>query len=111
MVKLPDITTENFQKDVLEKSKTTPVFVDFWAPWCGPCRIVSPIVEELAGEYQGKMVFTKINVDEAPQIAHQYQVMSIPTLMIFKNGQPLEAVIGARPKKDLQSRVERALAK
>jgi thioredoxin 1 len=110
VAKPKDVTEETFDSDVLQGSNATPVLVDFWAPWCGPCRIVSPIVEELADEYAGKMVFTKLNVDDAPAIAHRYQVMSIPTLMIFKKGQPLEAVVGARPKRDLKSRVDRALA-
>ena len=110
MAKPKEVTEQSFEADVLEQSKHSPVFVDFWAPWCGPCRIVSPIVEELADDYQGKMEFAKIDVDQAPNIALKYQVMSIPTLMIFKDGKPIEAVIGARPKKDLQSRVERALA-
>ena len=109
MAKPRDVTEQNFETDVLESSKEAPVFVDFWAPWCGPCRIVSPIVEELADEYAGKMAFAKVNVDDAPKIALRYQIMSIPTLMIFKDGQPVEAVIGARPKKDLQGRVERVL--
>lgn len=109
MAKPKDVTEQSFEADVLEESKSGPVFVDFWAPWCGPCRIVSPIVEELADDYQGKMKFAKIDVDQAQNIALKYQVMSIPTLMIFKDGKPFEQVIGARPKKDLQSRVERAL--
>ncbi len=110
MAKLKDVTEQEFEADVLEGSKNAPVMVDFWAPWCGPCRIVSPIVEELADDYAGKMEFAKINVDDAPNIAMKYQVMSIPTLMIFKDGAPVESVVGARPKKDLEGRVERALS-
>ncbi len=94
------VDQSSFQKSVLESQK--PVLVDFWAPWCGPCRAVAPIVEELAKEYNGKANFAKINVDEAPLLASQYGVMSIPTIMIFKDGKPAEQVIGYKPKNDLK---------
>lgn len=102
------IDQSSFQKVVLESQK--PVLVDFWAPWCGPCRAVAPIVEELAKEYVGKADFAKINVDDAPLLASQYGVMSIPTIMIFKDGKPAEQVIGYKPKNDIKKLLDAVLA-
>ena len=107
-----NITTvdqDSFQKTVLESQK--PVLVDFWAPWCGPCRAVSPIVEELANEYEGRAEFAKVNVDEAPFIASKYSIMSIPTLMIFKDGKPMEHAIGFKPKDQLKKLLDGVLGK
>ena len=103
MAKLQDVTESDFQDEVLGSEK--PVLVDFWAPWCGPCKIVSPIVEELAEEYSGEMGFTKLNVDDAPNIALKYQVMSIPTLIVFQGGEPVAQVVGAMPKKAIKDRL------
>jgi thioredoxin 1 len=103
-----ELDKDTFQKSVLEAKK--PVLVDFWAPWCGPCRAVAPIVEDLAKEYAGKVEFAKVNVDEAPVIASNYGVMSIPTLIVFKGGKPVEQVIGYKAKGDLKKMLDNALA-
>ena len=86
-----------------------PVLFDFFATWCGPCRMVAPIVDELAVQYKDKLGFAKVNVDEAPKIASAYNVMSIPTLIVFKGGKPFEQVVGYRPKKDIQKLIDKAL--
>ena len=99
------ISDNEFEQTVLKSDK--PVFVDFWAPWCGPCRIVGPIIEELAPTYDGKMVVAKMNVDENPGVAQQYGVTSIPTLMIFKGGQVVDRAIGALPRAELQKFMDR----
>ena len=105
-----NITTvdqNNFQKIVLESQK--PVLVDFWAPWCGPCRAVAPIVEELARDYNGQAEFAKVNVDESPTVASNYGIMSIPTIIIFKGGKPTEQVIGYKSKNDLKKLLDAVL--
>jgi thioredoxin 1 len=104
---LPDVTDANFQAEVLESD--TPVLVDFWAPWCGPCRIIAPSLEEINDEKDNLRV-VKLNVDENQQTAAQYNVMSIPTLIVFKNGQPAKTIIGAMPKKRLEQELEPAIA-
>ncbi len=103
-----DVTDNNFQAEVLESE--VPVLVDFWAPWCGPCRRVSPIVEEIAQERAGELKVVKLNTDENQQTAISYNVMSIPTLILFRNGQPAKTVIGAYPKRKLEAELEPALA-
>ncbi len=107
MSKPVEIEEAKFDESVLKAE--TPVLVDFWAPWCGPCRMVSPVVEELAEEYDGKVEFFKVNVDNAPRIASQYGIMSIPTLMLFKEGKPVDTVIGFRPKEELKKSLDTAL--
>ena len=97
------LTDENFKTEVLKSE--LPCLVDFWAPWCGPCHIVGPIVEEIAKEYEGKLKVGKLNVDEAPKTASQYRVMSIPTLSIFKGGERVDTVVGAMPKEAIVSRI------
>lgn len=101
------VTDQNFEAEVLKSQ--LPVLVDFWAPWCGPCKIVSPIVEELATEYIGKVKVGKMNVDENPETAGQFGVMSIPTLMVFKNGQPIKTMIGVQGKEAIAKMIEEAL--
>ena len=100
---------DSFQKSVLEAQK--PVLVDFWAPWCGPCKAVAPIVEELAKEYQGKVDFATVNVDESPFVASKYNVMSIPTLIMFKDGKPMEQVVGFKAKDQLKKLIDSVLTK
>jgi thioredoxin 1 len=108
MTKPEDVTDANFDTEVLKADK--PVLVDFWAPWCGPCRMVSPLVEELASEYDGKVKFLKLNTDDNVDTAARYGIRSIPTLLLFKAGQPVDQVIGFRPKGELKKVVEKALA-
>lgn len=102
------LTDENFKEEVLESQ--TPVLVDFWAVWCGPCRMVAPIVEELAGEYQGRAKIAKIDVDTAQKTAQEFGIRSIPTLLIFKEGKVADQVIGAVSKKKLAEKLDAALA-
>jgi thioredoxin 1 len=102
-----DTTDTTFQADVLDND--IPVLVDFWAPWCGPCRMVAPIVEELAEEYDGKVKFVKLNTDDNPQVAGKYGIRSIPTLLVFKGGEQVSQIVGFRPKSDLAKRLDEAL--
>ncbi len=103
-----DVTDNNFQAEVLESD--VPVLVDFWAPWCGPCRRVSPVVEEIAGERGEALKVVKLNIDDNQETAVKFNVMSIPTLMVFKNGEVAKTVIGAYPKKKLEEELEPVLA-
>jgi thioredoxin 1 len=108
MPKPTDVTDNSWETEVLKSDM--PVLVDFWAPWCGPCRMVSPIVEELADEYDGKVRFYKLNTDDNIQVASRYGIRSIPTLMVFKGGEPVDQVIGFRPKSDLKKTLDKALS-
>lgn len=92
------LTKDNFDRIVNNSGK--PVIVDFWASWCGPCRMVAPVMEQLAQEYDGKAVIGKVNVDEESDIAAKFRIMSIPTVIIFKDGRMIDKIIGARPKSD-----------
>src|SRR5256886_5064822 len=95
-----EFTDQNFESEALKSDK--PVLVDFWAPWCAPCRMVGPIIEELAGSYLEKVKVGKLNTDDNPGIASRYGIMSIPTILLFKNGEIVEHIVGAAPKKDFE---------
>jgi thioredoxin 1 len=98
------VTDQSFQAEVLDSS--VPVLVDFWAAWCGPCRLIAPLVDQLAAEYQGKLKVVKLDVDENNDVTMRYRVLSIPTLLLFKNGQEVERVIGAAPKPMILSKLQ-----
>jgi len=105
-----DVTEATFDQEVIEGSKETPVLVDFWAEWCGPCHAVSPVLDKIAQERQGDLKLVKVNIDENQNLAGRYGVMSIPTMILFKDGEPAAAAIGARPKGDLEKQLGLAAA-
>ena len=102
------INEQNFEQEVIKSD--TPVLVDFWAVWCGPCKVIAPVVEELSQEYQGKLKVAKVNVDENNLLAGKYGIMSIPTLKIFKNGQIVGEIIGAAPKTAIEAEIKKHVA-
>ena len=102
---LVELTDANFDAEVLKSEQ--PVLVDFWAPWCGPCRMIAPAVEEIANEYQGKVRVGKLNTDQARQAAINYRIQSIPTLLLFKDGKPAEQLLGAVPKQQITAMLDR----
>lgn len=103
-----ELSDRDFETEVLQSAE--PVLVDFWAPWCGPCRMVAPVVEELAKENVGTLKVTKINIDDSPNTATTYGISSIPTLMIFKGGEIAERFVGVQPKKRLQEAIDQVMA-
>jgi len=113
MEETPHVTEVNattFEVEVIAQSHERPVAVDFWADWCGPCKMIAPVVEELAEEYDGQIVFAKVDVDSSPLTAAEYGIRSIPTLLVFKDGSPVDQVVGAVPKAVLKQRLDSALA-
>ena len=102
-----DVSDQTFESEVIKAD--LPVLLDLWAPWCGPCRMVAPVIEKLEASYNGKMKFCRLNVDENPQTAAKYRIMSIPTLMFFKNGEVADTVIGAVPERTLQPKIDALL--
>ncbi|NQT32855.1 MAG: thioredoxin [Candidatus Omnitrophica bacterium] len=101
------VNDANFQKEVLESD--VPVLVDFWAEWCGPCRMIAPVIGEIAGEYNGKVKVCKMNVEEGQQIASNYGIMNIPTLILFKNGEVVDKIVGIIPKNDIAAKIDAQL--
>ena len=104
---ITEVNDNNFDTEVT--SSALPVFIDFWAPWCGPCRMIAPVVDELANEMNGKVKFTKVNIDDSPNVASRFGVMSIPTLLVVKGGQIVGQQVGAVPKGILKSMIENSL--
>lgn len=100
-----ELTDTNFASEIAEGL----TLVDFWAPWCGPCRIIAPVVEELAGQYEGRVKVSKVNVDDNPATAGQFRVMSIPTLLLFKDGQLVDTLVGAQPKRAFEALLDKHL--
>jgi thioredoxin 1 len=107
VTKPAEVTDATWESEVLKADK--PVLVDFWAPWCGPCRMVAPIVDELSTEYEGKVKFVKLNTDDNVRTASAYGIRSIPTLLVFKGGQPVGQIIGFRPKSELKKKLDAVL--
>ena len=108
MGKVAEVTDASFGREVLEAD--LPVLIDFWAPWCGPCKAIAPVVEELAGAYAGRLKVVKMNVDDNPETPSQYGVRGIPNLILFKGGQVADQIVGAVPKAHLLKAIDRALA-
>ena len=103
-----ELSEANFDQEVEQSS--TPVLVDMWAAWCGPCRLIAPMVEELAGTYNGKVKIGKLNVDDHPQVAARFRIMNIPTLLLFKGGQEVDRIVGVVPKQELARRIDSVLS-
>jgi thioredoxin 1 len=108
MEKTIKVDSANWEKEVLKGNGL--VMVDFWAVWCGPCRIIAPVVDELAQEYEGRLRVVKLNTDENPDVASRYQIMGIPTLLFFKDGKPVDKIVGAAAKKQFKDKIDSLLA-
>jgi len=108
MKNIVELTESSFESEVLRG--TTPVLVDFYAPWCGPCKMLAPYLEQLAGEFAGRVKFAKVNVDEAPDISARFEITGVPTLLLFREGQPVDRVVGMAPPQALKKWLENALA-
>ncbi len=109
VISRPIVATDHNFEELLNRYPL--VFVDFWAEWCLPCRVIAPVIEELAEQYAGKMVFLKVNVDENPITASRYGITSIPTMIMFKNGKPVDVIVGAYPKKVIEEKIKNVLVK
>jgi thioredoxin 1 len=107
VAEIRDVTDETFEQDVLQSER--PVVVDFWAPWCGPCRMIAPILDEMASQHEGRVDFVKLNVDDNPQTAMRFNVLSIPMVVLFEGGEARDTVVGARPKSHYEGAWERWL--
>ncbi len=109
MKNIIELNDDNFQQNIAQQSGLA--LVDFWAPWCAPCRLVAPVIEQLAQEFAGQVRFGKLNVDESPTVAGTYEIRSIPTIALFKDGEPVDGVVGAAPKAMLADMIRRSLPK
>ena len=103
-----NLTRDNFEKEALQS--TTPILVDFWAEWCGPCKMIAPLLDELADEYDGKVKIGKVNIDEQQSLAAEYGIRAIPTLLLFSKGQVADQIVGARSKRDFKTSLDRVAA-
>jgi thioredoxin 1 len=108
MSSLPEVSQATFQRDVL--SSDQPVLVDFWAPWCGPCKMLAPVVEKVAAAHDGKVKFVKLNTDENPSLSGEYHIQGIPCLILFKDGKPVDRIVGFVPEREISSMLQKHLA-